>query len=90
MKLGENSFPNLFSYQKKNNNFFIETKNNKFFFNLRKYINSKFEDLRVNHVENIDFDTFSENKKFFSFRRSRQVGEKDYGRCISVISLIND
>ena len=89
-EVGREFFSKFIQLSKKNNNFFIETKNNKFFFNLRKYINSKFEDLRVNHVENIDFDTFSENKKFFSFRRSRQVGEKDYGRCISVISLIND
>ena len=42
------------------------------------------------YVEDIDFDTFSENKNFFSFRKSKQMGEKDYGRCISVISLIND
>ena len=70
--------------------FFIPTKNNKFYFNLRKYINLKFEKLEVNHIENIDFDTFSENKNFFSFRRSQQMGEKDYGRCISVISLNNN
>ena len=89
-EVGREFYSKFIQLSKKNNNFFIETKDNKFFFNLRKYINSKFEDLRVNHVENIDFDTFSENKKFFSFRRSRQVGEKDYGRCISVISLIND
>ena len=89
-EVGREFYSKFIQLSKKNNNFFIETKNNKFFFNLRKYINSKFENLRVNHVENIDFDTFSENKKFFSFRRSRQEGEKDYGRCISVISLIND
>ena len=73
-----------------NEKFFLSAKKDKFLFNLRKYINSKFEKLEVNHVENIDFDTFSENKNFFSFRRSGQMGEKDYGRCISVISLIND
>ena len=89
-EVGQEFYSKFIQLSKKNNNFFIETKNNKFFFNLRKYINSKFENLRVNHVENIDFNTFSENKKFFSFRRSRQEGEKDYGRCISVISLIND
>ena len=89
-EVGREFYSKFIQLSKKNNNFFIETENNKFFFNLRKYINSKFEDLRVNHVENIDFDTFSENKKFSSFRRSRQEGEKDYGRCISVISLIDD
>ena len=38
--------------------------------------------------ENINFDTFSEKKNFFSFRRSKKAKEKDYGRCISIISLI--
>jgi len=53
-------------------------------------VNSKFDQSSVVHVENIEFDTFSENKNFFSFRKSKQMGKKDYGRCISVISLIND
>jgi YfiH family protein len=75
---------------KSNKKFFFSTVKNKFLFDLRKYVNSKFEKLDVNHVDNINFDTFSENKNFFSFRRSKQTGEKDYGRCISVISLIND
>ena len=55
-----------------------------------KLVNSKFEKFKINHVENINFNTFSENENFFSFRRSKQDGENDYGRCISVISLIND
>ena len=89
-EVGREFYSKFIQLSKKNNNFFIETKNNKFFFNLRKYINSKFEKLEVNHIENIDSDTYSENKNFFSFRRSKQMGENDYGRCISVISLIND
>ncbi len=89
-EVGEEFYLKFIRESKKNENFFLTTKNNKFFFNLRKYVNSKFEMLEVNHIENIDFDTFSEDKKFFSFRRSNHLGEKDYGRCISVISLIND
>ena len=89
-EVGKEFYFNFIKESKKNDFFFIPTKNNKFYFNLRKYINLKFEKLEVNHIENIDFDTFSENKNFFSFRRSQQMGEKDYGRCISVISLIND
>ena len=75
---------------KKNKNFFLTTSNNKFLFNLRKYINFKFKELKVNHVENIDFNTFTDNRNFYSFRRSKKEGEKDYGRCISLIGLIND
>ena len=89
-EIGKKFYLKFIKESKKNEIFFSPTKKNKFLFNLRKYVNSKFEKLEVNHIENIDFDTFSEDKKFFSFRRSNHLGEKDYGRCISVISLIND
>ena len=89
-EVGQEFYVKFIKESKKNENFFSPSPKNKFFFDLRKYINSKFEVLNVNHVENIDFDTFSDDKNFFSFRRSKQADEEDYGRCISVISLIND
>ena len=33
------------------------------------------------------FDTFKDKNNFFSYRRSLISQEKDYGRCLSVISL---
>ena len=72
-----------------NEKFFFPAQNNKFFFNLRKYVNFKITKFDIKYVENIDLDTYDENKKFFSFRRSRKLGEKDYGRCISTIGLID-
>jgi YfiH family protein len=89
-EVGQEFYSRLILESKKNEVFFLPTKKNKFLFDLRKYINSKFERPEVKYVENIDLDTFSENKSFFSFRRSQKVGKKDYGRCISVISLINN
>ena len=89
-EVGQEFYVKFIKESKKNENFFSPSPKNKFFFDLRKYINSKFEVLNVNHVENIDFDTFSDDKNFFSFRRSKQADEEDYGRGISVISLIND
>ena len=89
-EVGQEFYDMFIKVTKKNEGFFLHTKKNKFLFDLRKYVNSKFEKLKINHVENIDFDTFSENENFFSFRRSEQRNEKDYGRCISVISLIKD
>ena len=86
-----NEFYNTFIQESKNNEkFFLFGKKNKFFFDLRRYVNSKVEKFEPNYVENIDFDTFSENENFFSFRKSKQMGNKDYGRCISIISLIHD
>ncbi len=72
---------------KKNEVFFFHNKKNKFLFDLRKYVNSKINEFDIEHVENIDFDTYAEKENLFSYRRSRQLGEKDYGRCISTIGL---
>ena len=89
-EVGQEFYDKFVEKFKKNEKFFISTRKSKFLFNLRKYVNSKFEKLKINCLENIDLDTFSENENFFSFRRSTQKSEKDYGRCISVIGLIND
>ena len=88
-EVGPEFFTKFIQESKNNEIFFLRSSGNKFLFDLRKYVNSKLEEFEINHIENIDFDTFSEDKKFFSFRRSKQVGEKDYGRCISTISLMN-
>jgi YfiH family protein len=89
-EVGEEFYVKFITESEKNKKFFLPIKKNKFLFNLRKFVNSKFEQLDVNHIENINFDTFSEKKNFFSFRRSHQASEKDYGRCISLISLNNN
>jgi YfiH family protein len=73
---------------KENEIFFFHTKKDKFLFDLRKYVNFKIKEFNIEHVENIDFDTYAEKENLFSFRRSKKLGEKDYGRCISTISLV--
>ena len=88
-EVGKEFYDEFIRENKKNELFFFPTKNDKFFFDLRKYVAFKISKFNVDHIENIDLDTYSENEKFFSFRRSRKMGEKDYGRCISAISLIN-
>jgi len=89
-EVGQEFYDKFIQVSQKNENYFLPKKTNKFLFDLRKYVNSKFEKLEVNHIENVGFDTFSEDEKFFSFRRSTLLGENDYGRCISVISLNNN
>ena len=41
----------------------------------------------IKNIENINKDTFKENKSFFSYRRSLFNNEADYGRNISVIMI---
>ena len=82
-----NFYKKFLSQSKKNKAYFIKKNNLKKLFNLRKYVNDKLLKLNVK-VDHVNHDTFKEKSSFFSFRRSQKLLEKDYGRCISVISLV--
>ena len=73
---------------KRNKIYFLKKNNKKQLFNLRKYVNDKLIRLNVK-VDHVNHDTFKEKRNFFSYRRSQKLQEKDYGRCISVISLVS-
>jgi len=71
-----------------NNSFFLKNDKDTFNFDLRRFVNKKFEDSHVLEIENILVDTFASKSEYFSHRRAKKVGEDDYGRCISVIKKI--
>ena len=81
-------YKKFISKSKKNAKYFLKKNKNKKLFNLRKYVNDKLVKLNVK-VDHVNHDTFKEKSSFFSYRRSQKLQEKDYGRCISVISLIS-
>ena len=81
-------YKKFISKSKKNTVYFSKKNNEKKLFNLRKYVNDKLVKLNVK-VDHVDRDTFREKSSFFSYRRSQKLQEKDYGRCISVISLVS-
>ena len=83
-----NFYKKFMSKSKKNDVYFSKKNNEKKLFNLRKYVNDKLIKLNVK-VDHVNRDTFKEKSSFFSYRRSQKLHEKDYGRCISVISLIS-
>ena len=84
----DNDFYKKFiSISKKNTLYFLKKNKKKRVFNLRKYVNDKLVKLNIK-VDHVNHDTFKEKSRFFSYRRSQKLQEKDYGRCISVISLI--
>ena len=89
-EVGREFYNKFISENKTNEKFFSPNDKDKFFFDLRKYVNTKISKFDVKYVENIDLDTYFEKENFFSFRRSRKLGEKDYGRCISTIGLIDN
>ena len=56
-------------------------------FDLPGFIASRLEQARIGKVHDLGLDTYADEKRFFSFRRSTHKGEPDYGRMIAAISL---
>lgn len=56
-------------------------------FDLPAYVRDRLERLDLASVELLPFDTYADEDRFFSFRRTTHRGEKDYGRMISAIVL---
>jgi YfiH family protein len=57
-------------------------------FDLPGYLSERLIDLGVSHVENLSICTYSDKDRFFSYRRTTHMKERDYGRQISAITLI--
>lgn len=72
---------------RKNKKYFIKKNDSKWLFNLRNFVTDKLSKFNVK-IDQINRDTFSERQNFFSYRRSTILKQRDYGRCISVISLL--
>jgi YfiH family protein len=56
-------------------------------FDLPGFIAYRLEQARIGKVHDLGLDTYTDEKRFFSFRRSTHKGEPDYGRMIAAISL---
>jgi len=74
------------SKNKKYSNFFKYKNKDKDLFNLRRLINYQFTDLGIKNVFNINKDTFSNKRIFFSHRRESQKF-KDTGRMLNIIAF---
>ncbi len=80
-------FYKMFVDKSKNNKIYFSNKNKtKKLFNLRKFVSNKLIKANIN-VDQVDRNTFAEKSNFFSYRRSCKLKQKDYGRCISSISM---
>ena len=80
-------YENFVSKSRSNKIYFKYKSKTKKLFNLRKYVTDKLLKLNVK-VDQVNKDTFTEKRNFFSYRRSRKLKQKDYGRCISTVCLI--
>ena len=82
-----NDFFRKFIIENSQNKDFFLIKKNIMNFDLNSYIVKKIKNFGVKKVLFGSFDTFKDKKNFFSYRRSLISKEKDYGRCLSVISI---
>ena len=67
--------------------FFRYKNKKKSYFNLRALINYQLSELGLKKIYNINQDTYSNEKLFFSHRRATHKGQKTTGRLINLISL---
>jgi YfiH family protein len=63
------------------------SKEGKSFFNLPAFIGHRLAQADVHRFVALDQCTYSDENRFFSFRRTTHRGEQDYGRLISAIAL---
>jgi YfiH family protein len=56
-------------------------------FDLEGFVLSRLVEAGLTRIEALGEDTYSQPKRFFSYRRATHQGEPDYGRQISLIAL---
>lgn len=83
----DDSFRDRFLEQdSRNRRFFAEGPAGKPHFDLEAYVAARLGAAGIRKVEALGLDTYSNENRFFSYRRSTHRGEADYGRQISLIS----
>ena len=70
-----------------NARFFVTGPAGKPHFDLEAYIVHRLIAAGIDEVEALNLDTYADEDRFFSFRRSTHRGEADYGRQLSAIAL---
>ncbi len=70
-----------------NERFFGEGPGSRPHFDLEAYVAARLAAAGVRRVEALGLDTYSQEERYYSFRRATHRGEADYGRQISMIGL---
>lgn len=70
-----------------NERFFAPGRAGRHQFDIEAYVVARIAAAGVRHVEALGLDTYADETRFFSYRRSTHCGDKDYGRQIALIGL---
>ena len=57
-------------------------------FDLKAYIADRIARAGVGGFEDLRLDTYADEERFFSYRRTTHRKEPDYGRLVSAIALV--
>jgi YfiH family protein len=57
-------------------------------FDLPGYIAMRLKKAGVGEIDDLCLDTYSDEERFFSYRRTTHKGEPDYGRLVAAIALL--
>lgn len=57
-------------------------------FDLAGVIRLRLERAGVGTIDDLGFDTYPDEQRFYSYRRATHRGEPDYGRQIAAIALV--
>lgn len=75
------------SFAEEDARFFAPGRNGRFQFDLPGYIAARLARAGVGRVEDLALDTYADEARFYSYRRSTHRGEASYGRQISLIGM---
>jgi YfiH family protein len=70
-----------------NTRFFTAGRQGHHQFALEEYVAGRLNEVGVADIERLGLDTYSDDERFFSFRRATHRGEPAYGRQMSLIAL---
>ena len=85
----DKNFITMFQKKESNNKYFFNnsSKKNSFYFDMKKLIKFQLKNNGILNVKDIDLDTYSNKKLFFSHRRSCHKNEVPTGRMINIIGF---
>jgi polyphenol oxidase len=70
-----------------NERFFVAGRGDRWHFDLEAYVAARLASAGIGRIEALGLDTYADEARFFSFRRTTHRGETDYGRQIAMIGL---
>jgi copper oxidase (laccase) domain-containing protein len=71
-----------------NTEYFYEGENGRLTFDLSGFVASRLRMAGIESVDAIGQDTYADERRFFSYRRTCHRGEPDYGRQLAAIAWV--